>query len=146
MNAEENRALIHRLFEDVLNGGDMDLVDEIISTEYIEHAALPGQESGSEGVKQRLAAFREAFPDMVWTLEDLVAEEEKAAARWSMNATNQGSFMGIAPTGRRVTLSGIDIYRIVGSQLIEHWHEIDALGLMQQLGRREILTDLCIST
>jgi predicted ester cyclase len=81
MNAEENRALIHRLFEDVLNGGDMDLVDEIISTEYIEHAALPGQESGPEGVKQRLAAFREAFPDMVWILEDLVADEEKAAAR-----------------------------------------------------------------
>jgi predicted ester cyclase len=51
-----------------------------------------------------------------------------------MNATNQGSFMGLAPTGRRVMLSGIDIYRIVGSQLIEHWHEIDALGLMQQLG------------
>ncbi len=113
----------------------MGLVDEIIGPEYVEHAALPGQDGGGpEGIKQRLAAFRETFPDMVWTLEDLVAEEEKAVARWSMNATNQGGFMGSAPTRRGVTLSGIDIYRIVGSQLTEHWHEIDALGLMQQLG------------
>lgn len=71
---------------------------------------------------------------MVWTLEDLVADEEKAVARWSMNATNQGAFMGVDPTGRRVTFTGIDIYHIVGNQLTEHWHEIDTLGLMQQLG------------
>jgi predicted ester cyclase len=134
MSAEENRVLIQRLFKDVLNQGDMGPLDEIISPEHVEHAALPGQDgSGLAGVKLRLATFREAFPDMVWTLEDLVADEEKAVARWSMNATNQGAFMGVAPTGRR-NFYGLDIYCIVSGQLTEHWHEIDALGLMQQLG------------
>ena len=74
-------------------------------------AHAPGQNvGGPEDVKQRLAAFREAFPDMVWTLEDLVDDEAKPVARSSMNATHQGGFMGIAPTGRWVTLSGNDIY------------------------------------
>lgn len=135
MTVEGNRALIHRLFEEVLNGGKLEALEEIISPDYVEHAALPGQEAGGpEGVKQRLAVFRAAFPDLRWDLEDLVADEEKAVARWRMEATNRGEFMGIAPTGKRIAVSGIDVYRVADGQVTEHWHEIDTLGLMQQLG------------
>ena len=135
MSAEANKVLIRRLFDEVLNGGKMDVIDEIISSEYVEHAALAGQQdSGPKGVEQRLAIFREAFPDLYWDLEDLVTDEENAVARWRMEATNQGEFMGMAPTGKRVTVSGIDIYRVSNGRITEHWHEMDTLSLMQQLG------------
>lgn len=132
---EANKALIRRLFDEVLNGSDADAVDEIISAEYVEHAALAGQDAGGpEGVKQRLAILRGAFPDMHWELEDLIAEERKAVARWRMEATNEGEFMGMAPTGKSVSVTGIDVYRISNGRVEEHWHEMDGFGLMQQLG------------
>lgn len=82
MAVEGNRALIRRVFEEVLNGGKLEALEEIISPDYVEHSALPGQEAGGpEGVKQRLTVFREAFPNLRWDLEDLVANEEKALAR-----------------------------------------------------------------
>ncbi|CAN5728381.1 ester cyclase [soil metagenome] len=135
MSVETNRALIRRLFDEVLNGGNTDALNEIISGEYVEHDALPGQEAGgAEGVRQRLAILREAFPDLSWHLQDLIAAEQKAVARWGMEATDLGGFMGMAPTGKRVSVSGIDVYRIANGCVAEHWQEMDTLGLMRQLG------------
>lgn len=78
--------------------------------------------------------MREAFPDLRWELEDLIAKEQKAVAWWRMEATDLGGFMGMAPTGKRVSVSGIDVYRITNGCVAEHWHEMDTLGLMRQLG------------
>lgn len=135
MSVEANRALIHRLFDEVLNGGNTDKLNEIISGAYVEHDALAGQEAGGpEGVRQRLSILREAFPDLRWHLQDLIADEQKAVARWRMEATHLGGFMGIAPTGKRVNVTGIDVYRIANGCVAEHWHEMYTLGLMRQLG------------
>ena len=123
MTVEGNRALIRRLFEEVLNGGKREALEEIISPDQVEHAALPGQEAGGpEGVNQRLAVIRAAFPDLRWDLENVIADEEKAVARWMMEATSRGEFMDI------------DVYRVASGQVTEHWHEMDTLGLMQQVG------------
>ena len=78
--------------------------------------------------------MRSAFPDLHLTIEDMIAEGDKVAMRSSWNGTHQGEFMGIPATGRRVTVSQIDISRIADGRMVEHWGQLDALGLMQQLG------------
>ena len=87
-----------------------------------------------EGFKAYVSAFRVAFPDLHATVEDQIAEEGKAAMRFTARGTHKGEFQGIPPTGKQVTLSGIDIQRIVDGKIVENWVSLDALGLLQQLG------------
>jgi predicted ester cyclase len=78
--------------------------------------------------------FRDAFPDLRFTAEDIIAEGDKVAARYTMRGTHQGEFMGVAPTGNRIEVTGIDIVRFEGGKMVEHWANSDELGMMQQLG------------
>jgi steroid delta-isomerase-like uncharacterized protein len=134
MSTEENKAIVRRFVDEVQSKGNIDAIDELCSPEFINHSAPPGLPSNCEGIKQVTDMFRQAFPDSYFTVEDMVAEGDKVATRKTFHGTHQGEFMGIPPTGQRVSIGLIDIVRIVDGQVVEHWSMGDNLGMMQQLG------------
>ncbi len=112
----------------------MDVLDEIFAPEFVDHTVVPGQAPGVEGLKQFFAMMGAGFPDFRAVVEDVIAEGDKVAIRFTFNGTHQGEFMDIPPTGRRVTMSGIDILRVVDGKVVELWGQEDVLGMMRQLG------------
>ena len=133
MSTEENKALVRRFWEEV-NKRNVGVVDELLDASFVFHRPAGQEVRGPEGVKQELSMLLTAFPDLHWTIEDMVAEGDKVAARTTITGTHQGEFMGIAATGKRVTWTEIYIPRIVGGKYVEAWEEFDQLGLMQQIG------------
>jgi predicted ester cyclase len=134
MSTEDNKAIVRRFYEEVLNQKKRAAIEEFIDPNQVDHAAPPGISGGIEGAKQGIAMYLTAFPDLHFTVEDMIAEGDKVVSRFTVSGTHQGEFMGIPPTGKQVTATGIEIIRIAGSKFVEHWMELDALGLLQQLG------------
>ena len=135
MSAEENKALVRRYAEELLNQTNLDLFDEIFAPDFVLYGADPDQVSGVEDLKQFFGMLRSGFPDFQVTIEDLFAAEgDKVVLRFTFRGTHQGEFMGIGPSGNRVTFTGIDIFRIADGQIVELWNQEDVLGMMQQLG------------
>jgi C-1 hydroxylase len=123
MSVEENKALVRREQGELWNHtGDLDAAAELFAPDRVEDA------------KQEAANVRRGFPDLESTIEDLIAERDKVVVHWRAQATHQGEYMGIPPTGNRVNFTGISIYRIEGGQIAESWSVSDLLGMMQQLG------------
>jgi predicted ester cyclase len=134
MSTEENKANLHRTTEEVFNKGNLAIVDELVTTNSVLHL-LGGQKfKGPEGFKQFVTMFRTAFPDIHITIDDMVAEGDKVANRYTWRGTHKGELMGIAPTGKQVTVTGIKITQFVGGKQVEGWISGDQLGMMQQLG------------
>ena len=135
MSAEQNKALVRRLMEEVFNRGDISLVDELFAPDFVEHEELPpGIPPGREAVKQLPTIFRSAFPDFKATIDDIIAEGDKVAIRMTWSGTHKGEFMGIPPTGQSVSFGVFDIIRIAGGRVVEHWGQMDNMDMMQQLG------------
>jgi predicted ester cyclase len=134
MSTEDNKAVVRRFYEEVMNQKKRAVLDEVFDLNVVDHFAPPGTPGGLEGARQTLGMFLTAFPDLHFTVEDLIAEGDKVVARATLSGTQQGTFMGIPATGKRVTITGIDINRFVGGKSVEHWVEMDTLGMMQQLG------------
>ena len=134
--SEGNEALAHRFHMDIFQAGNLDAADEILSPDFVWHGAFsPGEDQrGPQPIKQVASALISSFPDRRITHEDVVAAGDKVLIRWTMTGTQEGEFAGIAPTGRRVTLTGFDLFRIEGDKIAEMWQEADRLGMMQQLG------------
>jgi steroid delta-isomerase-like uncharacterized protein len=120
-----------KIFDDVISRGDLQLADELIHPDYVD---LRGGPKGLEGFKQGLASIRAAFPDWTSTVDDMIAEGDRVAARWTIRGTHRGAFMGVPPTGRQVTMREAGILRFSGGKLIELGRVADELSLMQQLG------------
>ena len=133
MPAEENKAHVRRFEEAVWNERNPSLVDEFFATSHIFRAA-GGPPLDREGHRQMITHFQEEFPDGRNTSDELLADGDKVVQRWTYRGTHQGAFQGIPPTGRQVKLTGISIWRFEGGTIVESWHELDSLGLMQQLG------------
>lgn len=133
MSTEDNKALVRRVFEEVLNQGNLALIDELYSPDYVEHTPS-GPVHGTEAYKQYLMTYRTAFPDAHYTIEDQIAEGDKVMTRWSGRGTHQGPLMGIPPTGKQSTVTGMSIGRSEGGKIVEVWTEFDLLGVLQQLG------------
>lgn len=133
MSTEANKNVVRRYYEEVLNGGHVGLLDQLAVSDYDEHSPFPGQPNGVEGLKARAGAILAAFRP-VFTVHELVAEGDTVVAYWTNTGTHQGDFMGIPPTGRRVTISGIDVHRLRDGRLSEHWHVLEELQMLQQLG------------
>lgn len=133
MSAEENKVILHRLIEE-FNKGNLAAADESLAASFVDHSDPPGMPPGLEGHKQVLSMLLSAFPDLHVQVEDLLAEGDKVASRFTMRATHKGNFMGIPPTGKQVTITGIEIVRAEGGKFVERWANIDALGMLQQLG------------
>ncbi len=131
---DERKALVRRFVEEVQNQDNLDLLDELVAPNFVNHSASPGVPPGVDGVRMVSALFRHAFPDGRMTIEDMVAEGDKVVTRKTFEGTHQGDFMGLPPTGKPVRISLIDILRIVDGRVSDHWLEADNLGLLQQLG------------
>jgi steroid delta-isomerase-like uncharacterized protein len=132
MSTEDNKALVRRLYAEVMGKGNMAEANELLSTNYVEH--LPVPTPGREGLKQLVMMVLSAFPDIHPTVEDAVAEGDRVAVRIVARGTHQNAFMGIPPSGKAVEWREMHIYRVVGGKIVEHWGEIDQLGLLQQIG------------
>jgi steroid delta-isomerase-like uncharacterized protein len=133
--SEQNKALVRRYNDDFWGKGDESLVEELFAETLVDHNPAGNDlPPGREGMRQALANFRTAFPDLTTSLEHLIAEGDKVVLRWRARGTHEGELMGIPATGKQVTLSGIDILRIENGKIAERWAEYDNLGLLQQLG------------
>ncbi|WP_338729671.1 ester cyclase [Haladaptatus sp. DJG-WS-42] len=118
-----------------INEGDFSVVDTYVSENYVEHDPnSPAEIRGREGFRQNIEQYFAAFPDMDITIEDLIEEGDKVVTRWSGTGTHKGELMGIAPTDKSITVTGLDIERYEDGMLTESWSSFDALGLMRQLG------------
>jgi len=132
--AEENKAAARRFLEET-DKGNLDVIDELVSPDAIDHNPFPGQAPGAQGVKQVFGMLRTAFPDMSQSIEDMVAEGDRVAFRSTLHGTHRGEFLGIPATGKQVALPGIDIIRFDDDgKMVEHWGLFDVPLLMQQLG------------
>jgi predicted ester cyclase len=129
--SEANKALIRRVIEELFNKHNAALIDELYP-DCVYRAPAVGELRG-EAYKQFLTSVLAGFPDGRWTVEDQVAEGDKVVTRWSFTGIHRGNVMGIAPTGKQVTTSGVMIDRIIGGKIAEEWEEYDSLGMMQQL-------------
>ena len=135
MSTEQNKALVRQMVEEVFNRGNTSVVDKFMAPDFVEREELPpGIPRGREGVEQMVTMFRSAFPDFKFTIDDLVAEGDKVVIRSTWSGTHKGEFMGIPPTGKRVSFGVIDILRMAEGKCVEHWGQMDSMGLMQQLG------------
>ena len=133
MGTSKNKDVARRFYEEVLNKRDVDLLDELAVTDYIEHDPLPGQGTGLTGLKDRVDALLSGL-DPTFTVEDVIAEDDRVAVRWTNTGTHSGTFLGIPATGRSFGIAGIDIYRLDHGKLAEHWHVVDMYAQMIQLG------------
>ena len=134
MSTEENKAVVRRFLEEVMNNHDLEAIEEFItSSGYVFHASF-GDVNGKEGFKQLAAGFITAIPDIYYTIEDLIAEFDKVVSRYTFGGTQKGEFLGISPTGKRFNVTGIGIDRIAGGKIVESWDIWDILSMMQQLG------------
>ncbi len=135
MSSEANKAVVRRLFDEVVNRGNLSAADELFTDDFVSHEELPPEvPPGREGVKQLFSMLRSAFPDLHAAIKDELVEGDKVVVRSTFSGTHQGEFMGIPATGRRMQYAVIDILRIRDGKVAEHWGVSDTLSLMQQLG------------
>jgi len=134
MSAEENKALLWRYIEEVWDKKNPAAVDEFLSPDYQRHRSPTAAPLTREGQKQLLLQFRTAFPDIHLTVEEVIAEDTRLAFRSTMRATHQGELLGIAPTGRQITVGLVDIIHIKNGLFVEQWGGPDLFDLVKQLG------------
>ncbi len=130
-----NKALARRLVEEAFNQGRLDVTEELVASDYVGHdPSLPEEVRGPAGVKEVIAGYRAAFPDIQVTIEDQIAEGDLVVTRWRATGTHQGELMGMPATGKQATVTGITIDLIADGRIVESWDNWDTLGMMQQLG------------
>ena len=133
--AAQNAELSRRIFEDVWNRKNLSAIDELMSADYVHHdPSSPAVPSGVDGYKQFVNYYMNAFPDAHFTIDDAFTDGQNEVTRWTVVGTHEGELAGIPRTGRRFSVTGISIARIVNGKITESWNSWDALGLMQQLG------------
>jgi len=134
MSVEQNKAILRRQHvEEIFNKGNLKVADEIISPEYVDHGPL-GEFKGPEGFKQMVAMARKAFPDIHYTIDDMVAEGDKVAVRYTMTGTFKGKFGDIEPTGKQINMTSAYFYRFKGGKEVEALPFVDMLAFYQQSG------------
>lgn len=134
MSAEENKATVRRVYEEVLNGANLDAIDLFFHEDYVYHEPGTSEVRGTEGLRQLLSAYRTALPDLSVTVEDLVAEDEMVAHRFTIRGTHKGYLMGVPATGEKVEFTGTVISRFDDGEIVEEWENLDSLGLLYQIG------------
>ena len=132
MTTDQNKATATRLYE-LLNAGDVEAIGDLVTVDYDEHDPLPGQGTGRDGAVDRFSMLVAGLAPR-FTVEDVIAEGDKVVVRWTNSGTHTGEFLGIPPTGRAFTIGGIDVYRVADGRLCEHWHQLDQLSMLGQLG------------
>ena len=131
--SEQHKKAARRVFEEIMSKGNITLVDDIVADRYVGHMVIEDIR-GPEGAKQFGTMLRDAFPDLRFTVEDQIEEGNEVVTRWTCSGTQRGEFQGVPPTGKKVTISGISIFRFDDGKVAEEWSNPDLLGMMQQLG------------
>jgi len=134
MSSEDNKALLRRFYDEVINKKNLAAIDEFVDPHVIDHALPPGMPGGIEGMKQVNALCFDAFPDTHFRVEDTIAEGEVVVARLTINATQQGAFMGLPPTGKHVTVTGITV--VCRNSLRIFYHKISCISVVKKQERR----------
>jgi predicted ester cyclase len=136
-STEETRAAARRFYETLntaMRTGDMSQLEDVVAVDAVDHVPVQGMKPGRAGIVEAFTEMRGEFPDATFTIEDIVAEGDKAAVRFTIRGTHRGVLQGIQPTGKKVTLRVIDVLRFEGHLLRERWGESDRLSLYEQLG------------
>src|SRR5258708_5080664 len=134
MSTEDNKALVSRYFHAAWNQGNPAVIDDLFAANFHHHN--PGVPDGGsrEGFKQFNAVFPSPFPDLRITQDDVIPQGSQVWTPFPPHGTHQGELQGIAPTGKPMTVTGIETMRLSGGQIVEGWVEFDQLGMLQQLG------------
>jgi len=134
MAITQTKSPIRLIFDEAFTQGNLAVVDEVLTPSHFAHNAIGGIPNGPNGLKLLIAMFRNAFPDLHCTVEDEIHEGDKFSARWTLNGTHQGLFLGNPPTGKRVSIPGLIFGRTMDGKVDEDWTLIDLMGMLQQLG------------
>jgi steroid delta-isomerase-like uncharacterized protein len=131
---EQNKAIIHRMTEVFFNQGNVESAEQFFADTYVHHDPASPQVRDRDGLKQALRAFLAGCPDLHITTDALLAEGDTVTKRWTYHATHTGDLSGLPPTGKRITMSGLELFRLADGKIVESWVAYDNLSLMQQLG------------
>ena len=136
MSTESNKAIARRFLEEVFGQGKLAVADEIVAPDHVDHGpgTLPGLPPGPEGSKMLVMVYRNAIPDIHFTIDEQIAEGDKVVTRWTGHGTHKGELAGIPATGKSATVTGMGVDRIVNGKIVESWGLFDQFGMMQQLG------------
>jgi len=134
MATESNKQRAREFIERIWNDHNLEAVDDFVTPDFVQHDPLSGEARGPEGMRRFVSTYLDAFPDLQFTIEDMVAEGDRVVTHWTSRGTHKGALMGIEPTNRSVEVSGITIARMADGQTREAWVVWDALGLLNQLG------------
>jgi steroid delta-isomerase-like uncharacterized protein len=129
-NPNSNKAIVHKLYEEILNTRKLELLSQVVSDDYAGPRGIKGPTGFAETVKSVISAF----PDIKWTIEDIIAEGDKVMVRWSWKGTNTGSFDGFPPTNKVVNHNAINIFQFSGDKIVKAWMQSDRLGFYEQIG------------
>lgn len=139
----DNKEIVRRYYEEVLNGGHVHLLDELVDRDVVNHDPLsdetltPAEARGFAGFQRHVEVFREAFPDGTVRIDDIIAEGETVAARFTVEGTHEGRFAGIEPTGKRISGTSMVFYRLEDGKIVERWLETDTMEMLTQLDALE---------
>ncbi|GHO65387.1 hypothetical protein KSC_042790 [Ktedonobacter sp. SOSP1-52] len=133
MSLEQNKAVLTR-FVNFINTGKTAIADEVVALDFLERDPFPGQQPGREGLKAVILMIRAAFPDLEWVVDEMVAEGETVASRFTWRGTHRGAFFGVPATGKQIMVTGMVFDRVVEGQLVESQILMDILSLLTQLG------------
>ncbi len=134
MSTEENKAIIRRMTEELYNQGHIEHADDFFADTYVHHDPASPHVRDRDGLKETVRAFRAGCPDLQITTDDLVAEGDQVTKRWTIRATHTRDLSGLPPTGKRIALSGLELFRLADGKIVECWTAYDNLSLLQQLG------------
>ncbi len=134
MSVEQNKSIVRRWIEAGWNGHDLTVIDECYAPDYVQHEASPAGVTSAEAFKQYAAAYLTAFPDLQFSIDDLLGEGDKVLWRWTAHATHLGNLKGIPPTRTAVTVTGQVTFRLANNRIAEGWLNLDLLEMLQQIG------------
>lgn len=133
--SEDSKKIVWKLLEDAWNGGQLETLDTLVSGECRFHdPVFPSMAPGVDSLRQHIRMFRNAFPDLRFSIDDMIAERNEVVVHWTMRGTHRHGFLGMAPTNRSATVSGTTIDRIENKKIVEQWSDWNLLTLMEQLG------------
>jgi steroid delta-isomerase-like uncharacterized protein len=133
MTTEANKAVVRRFIKEIFEEGQVEAVNELVDPDFVRHAE-PAGDTDREGLRAAMDRVSRGLADTAFTIEDMIAEDDRVAVRVTASARQVGEFMGIPPSGRSYTIGEIHIFRIRDGKIAEHWHQADFLGMMRQLG------------
>ena len=134
MSTLQGQSILRRMLDEAFNQGKLAIVDELVAPHGISHHSSSGMPPNRMGLKQWIAMFRTAFPDLHCTIEGEITDGAKVAAHWTMYGTHKGWFLGNSPTNKSIVVQGLIYARIENGQIIENWMLVDQMGMLQQIG------------